>query len=117
TTPVYQKPFKDKERFGHWITLVEEKLNEKAAAQKAPLTAVDISSYGAGYGAVREILESPENVKIIRRLVLCDSMYASYGKTDSGTGTGVPIRAHIDPWVAFARAAVRGEKTFVMTYS
>ena len=117
TTPDYQTPFKDKERFGRWIKLVEAKLKEKSAPEKTHITAVDISSYGAGYGAVREILESPEYLKIIRRLVLCDSMYASYGKEADGTSDQRPIPAHIAPWVALARAAVKGEKTFVMTFS
>ena len=116
-TPAYQTPFKDKERLGRWIKLVEEKLKEKGAPEKAHVTMIDISSYGAGYGAVREILESPEYVKMIRRLVMCDSMYASYAKTEAGASTRVPIRGHIDPWVAFARAAAKGEKTFVLTYS
>ncbi len=117
TTPAYQNAFKDKERFGRWIKLVEGHLKEKGAPSKTHISTVDISSYGAGYGAVREILELPENVKLIRRLVLCDSMYASYAKNESGTSTGVPIRGHIDPWVNFAKAAAKGEKTFVLTYS
>jgi hypothetical protein len=78
---------------------------------------VDVSSFSAGYGAVRELVKSPEYCKIIRRIVLLDSMYAGLEPEEKGSTNRRPLAAQIDVWVPFARAALRGEKTFVLTHS
>ena len=103
---VYRRAFEDRERFGRVIELVERKLSLKPGA-------IEISSFSAGYGAVREILKQPQYLQRIRTIILADSMYA-------GLETNVvrqPLREHIDVWAPFARAAIKGNKTFVITYS
>src|SRR6185503_10812897 len=75
--------------------------------------AVDVASFSAGYGAVREIVKWPEYRQLIRRIVLCDSMYGSF----AAGSTTRPAAEHIAPWVDFAKMAANGEKTFVLTYS
>jgi hypothetical protein len=102
---VYRRPFEDRERFGRLMAAVEAEL-------KARIAAVDISSYSAGYGAVRELVKSERYLRLMRRVVLCDSMYGSFE-----AGTTRPAMEHIEPWVPLARAAMRGEKTLVLTYS
>lgn len=114
---VYRIPFEDRERFGRWLRLVEAELRRRGAPADTRVTAVDISSFSAGYGAVREIVKSPEYRRLIRRIVLADSMYASYDAAALKTGVKRPDPDHIAPWVPFAEAAARGEKTFVLTHS
>ena len=63
--------------------------------------------------AVREIIKTPAYVEHIRTIVLADSMYAGL----ETNAVRRPPREHIDVWVPFARAAIKGEKTFVFTYS
>ena len=75
----YRQPFLDPERLGRMVKLVEQTLKQKGAPEKTRITAVDISSFSAGYGAVRELLKSPENLKLIRRLVLTDSVSTEVG--------------------------------------
>jgi len=103
---VYRVPFEDRAWLGRLVERVEKQLQTKVKA-------VDISSFSAGYGAVREIVKSPEYCRIIRRIVLCDSMYGSF----AAGSTTRPASEHIEPWVAFAKMAAKGEKTFVLTHS
>jgi len=103
---VYKRPFEDAERFGRVIDLVERELSFKAKV-------IEVSSFSAGYGAVREILKQPKYVERIRAIVLGDSMYAAF----ETNGVRQPLRQQIQVWVPFARAAMKGEKTFVFTYS
>jgi hypothetical protein len=107
---VYRTPFEDPKRLSRIVASVSETLKLRGG-KNMRVTSLDVSSYSAGYGAVREILKSPEYAKLIRRIVLADSMYASYGPRER------PEETHVAPWVEFADAAARGEKTFVLTYS
>ncbi|HEV8378405.1 MAG TPA: hypothetical protein VGQ99_01640 [Tepidisphaeraceae bacterium] len=110
---IYRKAFEDQNRLGRLLGQVENELKHVGAPANAKITTVDISSFSAGYGAVREIVKSPEYCRIIRRIVLCDSMYASFAPNS----TTRPAPEHIEPWIAFAKMAAKGEKTFVFTHS
>ncbi len=103
---VYRRAFEDPKRFGRVLDLVGRELAFKPST-------IEISSFSAGYGAVREILKQPEYFDRIRTIVLADSMYAAL----ETNAMRQALREHIDVWVPFARAAVKGEKTFVLTYS
>jgi hypothetical protein len=110
---VYRTPFEDRARFGRVLKRVEAELRRGGAGEGCRIAGVDVSSFSAGYGAVRELVKSPEYVALIRRIVLCDSLYASFapGRTDQAAAE------HIDPWLPFCRAAARGEKSFCLTFS
>ncbi len=103
---VYRVPFEDRAWLGRLVGRVEKQLQTRVKM-------VDVSSFSAGYGAVREIVKWPEYRQLIRRIVLCDSMYGSF----AAGSTARPAAEHIEPWVAFAKMAARGEKTFVLTHS
>jgi hypothetical protein len=103
---VYRRPFEEQARFGRVLDLIGRELSMEPAA-------LEVSSFSAGYGAVREIIKHREYFERIRTLVLADSMYAAL----ETNGMRRPLREHIEVWVPFARAAMKGEKTFVVTYS
>ena len=103
---VYRVPFEDRARLGKLVEQVERQLQTRVKA-------VDISSFSAGYGAVREIVQVREYRALIRRIVLCDSMYGSF----AAGSTTRPAAEHIEPWMEFAKMAARGQKTFVLTHS
>ncbi len=102
----YREPMLDKGRFGRWIKLLEGELEE-------PVTGLELTSFSAGYGAIREIVQQPEYFDLIRRVVLFDSMYAGF-ETE---GEREPQRDQIDVWVPLAKAAKEGKKTFLFTVS
>jgi hypothetical protein len=113
----YGAPFADTNRFRRVLALTEAELQRRSGTANAHIAAVDISSFSAGYGAVRELVKSPGCFKIIRRIALLDSMYGSLEPTRNGNTNRVPLAGHIDVWLPFATAAMRGEKTFVLTHS
>jgi hypothetical protein len=109
---IYRESFADPARFPQLIARVEQELKARGAPPAARVARVDVSCYSAGYGAVRELVKQPAAMALLRRVVLLDSMYASYD-----AGTTRPSAAHIDVWVPLARAAMNGDKTFVLTHS
>ena len=104
---VYQKPFEDPER---WPVLLSHVLAEIGGES---ISRVDMTSFSAGYGAVRELLKQPGPRAVINRLVLADSMYASFTSDTDHT----PLSAQIEPYVQFAKLAMEGKKEFVVTCS
>jgi len=109
---IYKESFADPARFPHLIGRVEQELASRGLPAGARVARVDVTSYSAGYGAVRELVKQPAAMALLRRVVLLDSMYGSYDD-----GTTRPAAEHVDVWVPLARAAMRGEKTFVLTHS
>lgn len=114
---VYRRAFEDRERLGRWLGMVEEELRARGAPANTRVTAVDLTSFSAGYGAVREIVKSPEYFRLLRRVILADSLYGSFDERALAAGVRRPAAEHITPWLPLAEAAVRGEKTFVITHS
>jgi hypothetical protein len=113
----YAKPFQDPARFQDWLRLVERELMAHGAPANTRVTIVDVSSFSAGYGAVREVLKLETNRSVIQRIVLCDSLYGGLKGTNGVYPERAVLPEHVDPWRAFVQAAARGEKTFLLTTS
>jgi hypothetical protein len=95
---------------------VEERLARRRG-QAVHVRAVDVSSFSAGYGAVRELVKQPAAFARIRRIVLSDSLYGGL-QAPEGTGGGRVVEpAHVECWMPFIQSAIRGGKTFVLTHT
>lgn len=70
-----------------------------------------VSSFSAGYGAVREILKSATYRNDIDALLAADSLYA----TTAGDGT--PLDSQMVDYKTFANLAKNGSKTFLYSHS
>jgi hypothetical protein len=70
-----------------------------------------VSSFSAGYGAVREILKSSSYRNQIDSLVAADSLYAT---TAADT---TPLDSQMVDYKAFATLATDGSKTFLFSHS
>lgn len=119
----YAKPFRDGDRFDRLLDLVGQKLTTEAN-HPALVRSVDVTSFSAGYGAVREILKQERYVERIRRVILCDSLYAGWDPTTTrpadafSTGaTSRPLPENMLPFARFVELAAEGKKTFVLTHS
>lgn len=112
---VYERPFLDKERFGRWMERCREAMQRLGAPAEMRWTAIDISSFSAGYGAVRELVQVPELFALMRRVVLADSLYGDLLEEKLPARVANP--RDIDVWLPLAQAARRGEKTFLITVS
>jgi len=113
----YQRAFENEERFAKILKNIEKELT-KRAGRDVSISTVDISSFSAGYAAVRELLKVPTYFELINRITLLDSLYARFKSTgERGRKVSEPASEHIEPWVPFAQAAVKGQKTLLITYS
>jgi hypothetical protein len=74
---------------------------------------VGVTSFSAGYGAVREILKQPAYYGRIDAMVLADTVYASF--TSSADHT--PLDSQMVDFRRYAQDAVAGTKTLVMSHS
>lgn len=105
---VYRNAFWDPDA---WPKLLSHILSEMPEGSN--ISRVDVTSFSAGYGAVRELLKQDAPPKLIRRIVLADSMYASF----TSESNSAPLKEQIDPYVGFAKMAIKREKGFVVTFS
>ncbi len=109
----YRRPFEQPETFQNLLTEAAEALGAKRG-----WGSITLSGFSAGYGAVREILRRPEYFALVYNVLLLDGMHASYSPEGKLLADGGTIQASdIDVFVNFAREAVAGRKTFVVTHS
>lgn len=109
----YREPYLDSSHFADQIREVEDTLRERFGVTNAHVTHIEIQSFSAGYGAVREILKSSEYVDLIDTIVLADSMYASFRSDEDHRA----LPEHVESFVEFARLANEGRKTFLVVHA
>src|SRR5690348_11012571 len=114
---IYDRSFRDPSAFDSLLVAVQREL---AAAFGRPvrLGTVTLSAFSAGHGAVRAILADPRHIARVSSVLLLDGMHTSYVPerkvlADGGTLDTTNLVAFRD----FARAAMNGEKRFLVTHS
>lgn len=110
----YRVPFQGTTRFADLVERCKTEMIKAGAAEGFRFDRYRISSFSAGSGAVRELMKDPEVFQKTTRVVLCDSIYASLDESD---GSRKAKREDVEAWFPLAEAAVRGEKTFLLTFS
>lgn len=111
----YRVPFQGPETFPAVLRRIESALVQRHPGAP-PIHHIDVASFSAGYGAVRELVKQPAPFAVIRRIALADSLYGGLVASDPpGSRTVDP--QHIDCWVPFAREAVAGSRAFVLTHT
>jgi hypothetical protein len=109
---VYTTPFSNASLFQ---SILDEALAKVRQQADIPDTLqwdrLGVSSFSAGYGAVREILKSASYRNQIDALLAADSLYA----TTAGDGT--PLDSQMADYKTFATLAKNGQKTFLFTHS
>jgi hypothetical protein len=114
---VYAKPFEDPLLFRRLLDAVAEELKKRGGPPETHIDSVNITSFSAGYGAVREIVKSPEHVALLKRIVLADSSYGSLNESHLAQDKRVVASEHVEPWLEIARLAQGGGKTLLMMTS
>lgn len=111
----YETPFSEPALFS---TLLNETMRGlKTRGLVAPAVRwrrVCVSSFSAGFGAVRALLKVPAYFERIDALYLADTLYAGYVE-ESGKRTVNP--ANMRDFRHFAAEAVAGRKTMIITHS
>lgn len=82
-------------------------------AREARWGRVCVSSFSAGFGAVRVLLSEPAAFERIDALVLADTVYAGYVERE---GRRIVNPEHVEPFRRFARRALAGEKQLILSH-
>lgn len=113
----YDRAFADPADFDSLLAAVTR---ESSAALGAPVRVghITLVGFSAGHGAVRAILREPRHFARVSAVLLLDGMHTSYVPDGTPLATGGTLdTTNLVAFAAFARAAVRGEKRFLVTHS
>lgn len=112
----YQSAFERKEEFPRLRRSIERALKEHTGQPSAHIRHLALSAWSAGYGAINEILRHGDEG--IEAVVFLDGPHAGWKNGARRDGTVRSVSGLlIEPTIAFARKAVGGERTFIMTHS
>lgn len=116
---MYARPFaEDGDRFDRLLRAAAGAIGEATGRAGLTIGPIDVTSFSAGYGAVRELAKQDRYWKKFRRVILSDSLYAGWDPATTRPGAASrPATEHIEPWRAIVQSAARGERTFVLTHS
>jgi hypothetical protein len=111
---VYHERFKDPQTFRRILDEATARLREKLGHPQLEIGEVAVTSFSAGFGGVRQMLQDPPTFDRVSTLVMADSLYAGF--------IGDPTKREVDPtnmeaFVRFAREAVAGKRRFVVTHT
>ena len=114
---IYDRAFSDPAAFDSLLANVARGA-AVASGHTMRLGHVTLVGYSAGHGAVRAILRDPRHFARVDAVLLLDGMHTSYipERTPLASG-GTLDTTNLVAFERFARAAVRGEKRFVISHS
>ncbi len=113
----YELAFDDPAVFDALLAAVTHELTR---LHGAPLTFKDVtlSAFSAGYGAIRALLRQPAHFDRVAAVLLLDGLHTGYLPPEKVLHQGGRLdTSKLEPFVRFARAAVQGEKRFLITHS
>lgn len=114
----YAAPFRDDpDLFEHLLTEPLRAAGDGAGAPAPRWRRVTLSCFSAGYGAVREVLRDEHSAARVDAIVAADSIYAGLDEAGSADGVRRVELRDMAAFLAFARAAAAGEKSFLITHS
>jgi hypothetical protein len=114
---VYHRAFTDPAVFDSLLGAVQREV-ARFTTKPVTLGNVVLTGFSAGHGAIRAILLEPRHFTRVDAILLMDGMHTSYvpeGKMLADSG--VLDTTNLVAFAKFARAAMRGEKRFVVTHS
>ncbi|MEM6333526.1 MAG: hypothetical protein AAF823_09340 [Planctomycetota bacterium] len=111
----YRVPFEDADRFGRTLDGALALLKaEGVVAEDGDWGRVAVTSFSAGFGAVRELLKHERYTERIDAIQMADSIYAGYVGDPEQRAVNP---AHMAGFAAFAERAAAGERVMVVTHS
>src|SRR5947207_2465319 len=114
---VYHRAFADPAAFDSLLAGVTREVSA-TLGKTARIGRVTLVGFSAGHGAVRAILHEPRHFARVDAVLLLDGMHTSYVPEGTVLAAGGALdTTNLVAFADFARAAVRGEKRFVVTHS
>jgi len=113
----YHRAFEDPTAFDSLMASVTREIS--AAIGKATnVRRITLVGFSAGHGAIRAILRESRHFAVVDAVLLLDGMHTSYVPDGTVIAAGAALdTTNLSAFASFARAAVRGEKRFVVTHS
>jgi hypothetical protein len=114
---IYTRPFAaDSQLYARLLDTLKARIAQVTGAPR--VSAVYLSGWSAGYGAIREIVRRPEHLPSVDGVLLIDGIHTSYDPDRKPLADGgVLDTAGLAPFAAFARLAADGSKRFIITHS
>lgn len=113
----YDHAFTDPSAFDSLLANITREVSA-AVGHEARIGRVTLVGFSAGHGAVRAILRQPRNFARVDGVLLLDGMHTSYVPEGTVLAAGGTLdTTNLVAFANFARAAVRGEKWFVVSHS
>ncbi len=114
---VYDRSFSDPASFDSLLAGVTRAVSTEIG-KDARLGHITLVGFSAGHGAVRAILRDPRQFARVDAVLLLDGMHTSYVPEGKLLAAGGALdTTNLVAFANFARAAMRGEKRFVVTHS
>lgn len=107
----YQNFFSNSERFDVILDSALDALKMRYHSLALTWGHVCVTAFSGGYGGAREFMRFPHIYEQIDSLILLDCPHAGY------TAERKVVPRQIEGFVRFAKDAVAGNKTFIMTHS
>ncbi|QYK52060.1 MAG: hypothetical protein KF824_07285 [Fimbriimonadaceae bacterium] len=107
---VYGKPFTEKGVFAKWIA---ETL-KLVPGSPTEVKGLHLTSFSAGFGAVRNIIQDEPICKLLKTVILGDSFYGSLETIEPERKV---LPAHVDIWQPLIDQALSGKITVIITTS
>ena len=113
----YHRAFVDPSAFDSLLAGVTRELSA-ATGKAVRVGRLTLVGYSAGHGAVRAILREPRHFARVDAVLLLDGMHTSYVPDGTVLAAGGALdTTNLAAFAEFARAAMRGEKRFLVTHS
>ena len=106
----YAKQFADRQLFGRMLGEASEKTG-------ITFDPISLTAWSAGHGAIREILQVPEYYDRVAKVLLIDGLHTGYIGGKPGPLDSKLEPDHLQIFLGFARDAMAGRKTMVITHS
>ena len=113
----YDRAFADPAVFDSLLAGVTREVTA-ANGKSIGLGRVTLVGFSAGHGAVRAILRTPRHFDRVSAVLLLDGMHTAYIPDGTVLAAGGALdTTNLVAFANFARAAIRGEKRFLVTHS
>ncbi len=112
---VYERAFQDESAFGRLVDSIVEAAS-KSKSIEIEVSGIYLSSFSAGYGAVRAILR--EHQAAVDGILLLDGLHTGYVPPRRVLADGGSLNTEkLEGFVEFARLATEGKKRCLITHS
>ena len=114
---IYDRSFSDPAAFDSLLADISREVSA-VSGRASRAGRVTLVGFSAGHGAVRAILRDPSHFARVAAVLLLDGMHTSYVPEGKPLAAGGTLdTTNLVAFAGFARAAVRGEKRFLITHS